>query len=173
MIAAEAEPHAVLFPVPAQGHITPFLRLATLVLARRFHVTFVLTEYNARRLARSRGHDWAAAAGPSFRVETIPDGLPPPPSDKQDVTQDVPATALSMRSTCLGPFRIRHLRFPPWHAQTSQGRGDNFIWTVRQRWQLNWAWHALGYAQYFPSTYGLIPTFKKKRLGYLELINSN
>ncbi|XP_042453493.1 linamarin synthase 2-like [Zingiber officinale] len=105
LIAAEPQPHAVLVPVPAQGHITPFLRLATLLLARRFHVTFVLTEYNARRLARSRGHEWAAAAGPSFSVETIPDGLPPPPSDKQDVTQDVPAVALSVRSTCLGPFR--------------------------------------------------------------------
>ncbi|XP_074557464.1 UDP-glycosyltransferase 85A3-like [Curcuma longa] len=112
---AEPQPHAVLVPIPAQGHITPFLRLATLLLARGFHVTFVLTEYNARRLERARGNHWTAAAGPSFRVETIPDGLPPPLQDQQDETQDIPALCSSVRSTCLAPFRdlMAHLGRAP------------------------------------------------------------
>ncbi|KAG6538015.1 hypothetical protein ZIOFF_003118 [Zingiber officinale] len=105
LTGAEPQPHSVLVPIPPQGHITPFLRLATLLLARGFRVTFVLTEYNARHLARSRGHDWAATGGPSFRVEAIPDDLPLPPSDKQDITQDILSVCLSVRSTCLAPFR--------------------------------------------------------------------
>ncbi|XP_042458503.1 7-deoxyloganetin glucosyltransferase-like [Zingiber officinale] len=103
LTATEPQPLSILVPIPPQGHITPFLRLATLLLSRGFRVTFVLTEYNARHLAQSRGHDWATAGGPSFRVETIPDDLPPPPSDKQDVTQDILSVYLSVRSTCLAP----------------------------------------------------------------------
>ncbi|KAG6533688.1 hypothetical protein ZIOFF_007563 [Zingiber officinale] len=96
LTATEPQPLSILVPIPPQGHITPFLRLATLLLSRGFRVTFVLTEYNARHLAQSRGHDWATAGGPSFRVETIPDDLPPPPSDKQDVTQDILSVYLSI-----------------------------------------------------------------------------
>ncbi|KAG6484888.1 (R)-mandelonitrile beta-glucosyltransferase-like [Zingiber officinale] len=112
---AEPQPHAVLVPFPMQGHITPFLRLATLLLARGFHVTFVLTEYNARRMERARGHRWDAAAIPSFRVETIPDGLPEPPPDQRDETQDVLALCSSVRYTCLAPFRdlMAHLGRAP------------------------------------------------------------
>uniref|UniRef100_A0A0D3FU73 Glycosyltransferase N-terminal domain-containing protein n=1 Tax=Oryza barthii TaxID=65489 RepID=A0A0D3FU73_9ORYZ len=39
--AAEARPHAVMVPYPAQGHVTPMLTLAKLLYSRGFHVTFV------------------------------------------------------------------------------------------------------------------------------------
>ncbi|EAY87578.1 hypothetical protein OsI_08989 [Oryza sativa Indica Group] len=87
--------HAVLIPYPAQGHVTPLLHLAKVLHSRGFHVTFVNSEYNHRRLLRSRGTG-ALAGLDDFRFETIPDGLPPPSeSDNDDVTQDIPTVCTS------------------------------------------------------------------------------
>ncbi|GFZ01197.1 UDP-glucosyl transferase 85A2 [Actinidia rufa] len=80
-MAVADKPHAVCIPYPAQGHINPVLKLAKLLHSKGFHITFVNTEYNHKRLLRSRGP--AALAGlPDFRFDSIPDGLPPlpPPS---------------------------------------------------------------------------------------------
>ncbi|CAL9111067.1 unnamed protein product, partial [Musa textilis] len=97
---ASHKPHAVCIPYPAQGHITPMLKLAKLLHSKGFHITFVNTEYNHRRLLKARGP--AALDGlPDFRFETIPDGLPP--SD-DDATQDIPALCRSTMTTCLPPF---------------------------------------------------------------------
>uniref|UniRef100_A0A0E0KRA4 Glycosyltransferase n=1 Tax=Oryza punctata TaxID=4537 RepID=A0A0E0KRA4_ORYPU len=100
-IAADGDkPHAVCLPFPAQGHVTPMLKLAKILHHRGFHITFVNTEFNHRRLLRSRGA--AALDGlPGFRFAAIPDGLPP--SDA-DATQDVPPLCRSTRETCLPHF---------------------------------------------------------------------
>ncbi|XP_062225351.1 7-deoxyloganetin glucosyltransferase-like [Phragmites australis] len=97
-LVPEAErPHAVCIPYPAQGHVTPMLQLSKLLHARGFHVTFVNTEFNHRRLLHSRGA--AALDGvPGFRFAAIPDGLPP--SDA-DATQDIPALCYSTMTNCL------------------------------------------------------------------------
>jgi hypothetical protein len=87
-----SRPHAVLIPYPAQGHVTPLLHLAKVLHARGFFVTFVNSEYNHRRLLRSRGADSLAGLD-DFRFETIPDGLPPCEND--DVTQDIPSLCTS------------------------------------------------------------------------------
>ncbi|KAF8780661.1 hypothetical protein HU200_001264 [Digitaria exilis] len=100
-LAAEEKsppPHVVCVPYPAQGHITPMLKMAKLLHARGFHVTFVNTEFNHRRLLRSRGAGALDGIPPRFRFATIPDGLPP--SDA-DATQDVPALCYSTMTTCL------------------------------------------------------------------------
>ncbi|CAN1351776.1 7-deoxyloganetin glucosyltransferase [Linum perenne] len=106
-ISLTQKPHAVCIPYPAQGHVTPMLNLAKLLHHRAgFHVTFVNTEYNHRRLLNS--HPSAAVSDlPSFRFATIPDGLsPPPPSAAgDDVTQDIPSLCESTRRTCLPHFR--------------------------------------------------------------------
>ncbi|XP_075518827.1 7-deoxyloganetin glucosyltransferase-like [Primulina tabacum] len=95
------KPHAVCIPFPAQGHINPMLKLAKLLNHKGFHITFVNTEYNHRRLLRSRG-PYSLDGLPSFKFETIPDGLPP--SDA-DATQDVPSLCYSTSTTCLSPLR--------------------------------------------------------------------
>ncbi|KAL3738951.1 hypothetical protein ACJRO7_020353 [Eucalyptus globulus] len=95
------KPHAVCMPFPAQGHIKPMLCLAKLLHHRGFHITFVNTEYNHKRLLRSRGPS-ALDGLPSFRFRTIPDGLPPPDAD---VTQDIPTLCRSSRDLCLPYFR--------------------------------------------------------------------
>ncbi|KAL3728727.1 hypothetical protein ACJRO7_033331 [Eucalyptus globulus] len=98
---SHAHAHAVCVPFPAQGHINPMMQLAKLLLARGVFVTFVNTEFNHRRLLRSKGLDLLRGLE-NFRFETIPDGLPP--SDR-DATQDSPALCDSLRKNCLGPFK--------------------------------------------------------------------
>ena len=74
-LAFTEKPHAVCVPFPAQGHINPMLKLAKILHYKGFHITFVNTEYNHKRLLKSRGLD-SLNALPSFQFETIPDGLP-------------------------------------------------------------------------------------------------
>ncbi|KAJ0237419.1 hypothetical protein HA466_0248210 [Hirschfeldia incana] len=94
------KPHVVCVPYPAQGHINPMLKLAKLFHAKGIHVTFVNTVYNHNRLLRSRGPN-ALDGLPSFRFETIPDGLP---ETDVDATQDVTALCESTMKNCLAPF---------------------------------------------------------------------
>ncbi|XP_062219422.1 7-deoxyloganetin glucosyltransferase-like [Phragmites australis] len=96
-VPAGEKPHAVCVPFPAQGHVTPMMKLAKVLYCKGFHVTFVNTEYNHRRLIRSRGPS-AVAGLPGFRFDTIPDGLPP--SDA-DATQDPASICHSTMTTCL------------------------------------------------------------------------
>ncbi|KAI8016032.1 7-deoxyloganetin glucosyltransferase [Camellia lanceoleosa] len=95
------KPHAVCIPYPAQGHINPMLKLSKLLHQRGFHITFVNTEFNHKRLLKSRGPDSLNGLS-SFRFETIPDGLP---ESDADATQDVPSLCESTRKHCLAPFK--------------------------------------------------------------------
>ncbi|KAH7849671.1 hypothetical protein Vadar_021255 [Vaccinium darrowii] len=95
------KPHAVCIPFPAQGHINPMLKLAKLLHHRGFHVTFVNTEFNHRRLLKSRGPD-VLDGTPSFRFETIPDGLP---ESDLNATHDAVSLCVSTSKNCLAPFR--------------------------------------------------------------------
>ncbi|KAK4491204.1 hypothetical protein RD792_001936 [Penstemon davidsonii] len=96
----ENKPHAVCIPYPAQGHVNPMLKLAKLLHQKGFHITFVNTEYNHRRLLKSRGPT-ALDGLPGFRFASIPDGLP---QSDADATQDVPSLCESTTKTCLEPF---------------------------------------------------------------------
>ncbi|KAG5018946.1 hypothetical protein JHK87_014801 [Glycine soja] len=113
-ITTVEKPHAVCIPYPAQGHITPMLKLAKVLHFKGFHITFVNTEFNHKRLLKSRGAD-SLNGFPSFRFETIPDGLP---ESDVDATQDTPTLCESLRKTCLVPFRnllakLNHSRHVP------------------------------------------------------------
>uniref|UniRef100_A0A0A0K1Z5 Glycosyltransferase n=1 Tax=Cucumis sativus TaxID=3659 RepID=A0A0A0K1Z5_CUCSA len=94
------QPHAVFVPYPSQGHISPMLKLAKLFHHKGFHITFVNTEYNHRRLLRSRGPN-SLDGLPDFHFRAIPDGLPP--SDGNS-TQHVPSLCYSTSRNCLAPF---------------------------------------------------------------------
>ncbi|XP_021803134.1 7-deoxyloganetin glucosyltransferase-like [Prunus avium] len=95
------KPHAVCIPFPAQGHINPMLKLAKLLHYKGFHITFVNTEFNHKRLLKSRGPN-SLDGFPSFRFETIADGLPPTDAN---ATQDIPSLCDSTRKHSLPYFR--------------------------------------------------------------------
>ncbi|XP_057442529.1 7-deoxyloganetin glucosyltransferase-like [Lotus japonicus] len=97
------KPHVVCIPYPAQGHINPMLKLAKVLHFKGgFHVTFVHTEHSHKRLLKARGPD-SLNGLPSFRFETIPDGLPA--ETDVDVTQDRDTLCESIRRTCLPHFK--------------------------------------------------------------------
>ncbi|RDX80086.1 7-deoxyloganetin glucosyltransferase, partial [Mucuna pruriens] len=95
------KPHAMCIPFPAQGHINPMLKLAKLLHMKGFHITFVNSEYNHKRLLKARGPDSLKGLA-SFRFETIPDGLPEPDVEG---TQHVPSLCYSTQRTCLPHLR--------------------------------------------------------------------
>ena len=68
------EPHILIFPFPAQGHVTPLLNLAKLLSHVGLHVTFLNTEHNHRRLASHRRD--LSERFPTLRFAAISDGLP-------------------------------------------------------------------------------------------------
>ncbi|KAF6998502.1 hypothetical protein CFC21_014618 [Triticum aestivum] len=72
-------------------------KLAKVLHRKGFHITFVNTEYNQRRLVRSRGPD-AIAGLPDFCFATIPDGMP---LSDADATQDPASLCYSTMTTCL------------------------------------------------------------------------
>ncbi|KAK7385317.1 hypothetical protein VNO78_31033 [Psophocarpus tetragonolobus] len=116
------KPHAVCIPYPAQGHLNPMLKLAKLLHLKGFHITFVNTEYNHKRLLKARGPDSLKGLS-SFRFQTIPDGLP---ESDLDATQDIPSLCDSTRRTCLPHFRnllskINHSDAPPVSCIVSDG----------------------------------------------------
>ncbi|XP_056164642.1 7-deoxyloganetin glucosyltransferase-like isoform X2 [Syzygium oleosum] len=95
------KPHAVCIPLPAQSHIGAMLKLAKLLHHKGFHISFVNTEFNHRRLARARGLEFVNGTLSDFQFLTIPDGLPP--SDA-DAIQDIPMLCNSTRNYMIGPF---------------------------------------------------------------------
>ncbi|XP_074565278.1 7-deoxyloganetin glucosyltransferase-like [Curcuma longa] len=97
----EKKPHAVCIPCPAQGHVTPMMKLAKILRIYGFHITFVNTHFNHKRLLRSGAVVPSGVADPGFRFESIPDGLPP--SDT-DATQDPPSLLDSISKHALLPF---------------------------------------------------------------------
>ncbi|CAN6887150.1 unnamed protein product [Brassica oleracea] len=91
------KPHVVCVPHPAQGHINLMLKVSKLLHA----VTFVNTVYNHKRLLRSRRRN-ALDGFPSFRFESIPDGLP---ETDGNTTQDIPSLCVSTMNNCLSSFK--------------------------------------------------------------------
>ena len=77
------------------------LKFAKLLHCKGFHVTFVNTEFNHKRILRSGG-PVALDNLPGFHFETIPDGLPP--SDI-DATQDIPSLCAALNKNFLAPFK--------------------------------------------------------------------
>ncbi|CAI9099993.1 OLC1v1036902C1 [Oldenlandia corymbosa var. corymbosa] len=94
------KPHAVCIPAPSQGHITPMLQLAKILHHRGFYITFVNTEYNHRRLLKSRGPN-SLDGLPDFKFESIPDGLP---SSDADSTQDIKSLCEAMSKHFIVPY---------------------------------------------------------------------
>ncbi|GJN11866.1 hypothetical protein PR202_ga30099 [Eleusine coracana subsp. coracana] len=162
----ERQPHAVMIPYPAQGHVTPMLQLAKLLHSRGFHITFVNNEFNHRRHLRARGPH-ALDGAPGFRFAAIDDGLPPCDAD---ATQDIPALCHSTMTTCLPRFKdlIARLNADEEAPPVSCVVGDSTMsFTLRAARELGlrcatlWTASACGFLGYFHYRHlvdrGLVP----------------
>ncbi|CAL1387711.1 unnamed protein product [Linum trigynum] len=70
-------PHVLIFPFPAQGHITSMLNLAELLCLSNLRVTFLNSDYNHRRLLQFTSVQSRFAVYPElFYMLGIADGLP-------------------------------------------------------------------------------------------------
>ncbi|XP_057789009.1 7-deoxyloganetic acid glucosyl transferase-like [Salvia miltiorrhiza] len=69
-------PHVLIFPYPIQGHLNPMLNLAHLFCLFDFHVTFIISDFNHRRLLEHNTVPAALARHPGFEFRALPDGLP-------------------------------------------------------------------------------------------------
>ncbi|XP_055831596.1 UDP-glycosyltransferase 86A1-like [Solanum dulcamara] len=77
------QPHAVLVPLPLQGHITPFTHLAMKLASKGFTITFVNTESTHQQIAKAQSlkdeenpFSHAEESGLDIRYAKINDGFP-------------------------------------------------------------------------------------------------
>ncbi|KAL3651641.1 hypothetical protein CASFOL_004643 [Castilleja foliolosa] len=177
------KPHVVCIPFPAQGHVNPMLNLAKLLHQNGFHVTFVNSDYNHRRLLKSRGPS-ALDGLPDFRFASIPDGLPPSDADTR---QDIPSLCVSTTTTCLEPFcellsELNSSGGPPVSYIVSDG-AMSFTLKAAERFRLPevlfWTTSACGllaYTQYrrlVEQGYTPLQDMSQTSSGYLETIVDN
>nr|BBC62114.1 glucosyltransferase 16 [Nemophila menziesii] len=92
--------HIVLVPFPAQGHITPMLKLAFLLHHKGFQITFVHTDYNYKRLLKSKGPH-ALDGLPTFNFRAVPDGT----ADADDDSTQSILSLIQISTNCMDPIR--------------------------------------------------------------------
>ncbi|XP_058070356.1 UDP-glycosyltransferase 83A1-like [Magnolia sinica] len=68
-------PHALVIPFPAQGHVIPFMELSHCLIDRGFRITFVNTEFNHARVVAALPK--TGGVNGQIRLVTIPDGIAP------------------------------------------------------------------------------------------------
>nr|GMC65927.1 7-deoxyloganetin glucosyltransferase-like [Ipomoea batatas] len=95
-------PHAVCIPGPAQGHIGAMLKLAKLLHHKGFHITYVLTQLNYTHIMQARDFR-PLNQTPTFRFETIPDGIPE--RETRNSAIDLAELVLSVSKNCSAPFK--------------------------------------------------------------------
>ncbi|KAI5055851.1 hypothetical protein GOP47_0029372 [Adiantum capillus-veneris] len=71
---SKQQPHALMFPYPAPGHINPMMQLAKRLIDEGFFITFLNTDYNHQKMFGKQAPEVAKA--PNLRFEHLPDGLP-------------------------------------------------------------------------------------------------
>uniref|UniRef100_A0A7C9EK62 Glycosyltransferase n=1 Tax=Opuntia streptacantha TaxID=393608 RepID=A0A7C9EK62_OPUST len=69
-------PHILMFPLPAQGDLSPMLKLAELLCLANLKVTFINSTHNHRCLTRYSDIETRFSRYPEFEFKVIPDGLP-------------------------------------------------------------------------------------------------
>uniref|UniRef100_A0A0D6QUZ6 Glycosyltransferase n=1 Tax=Araucaria cunninghamii TaxID=56994 RepID=A0A0D6QUZ6_ARACU len=78
MSACKAKmPHAILIPLPAQGHVNPMMQLAWKLVSDGFIVTFVNTDSNHKRMSEATDNRSMHGNRDMLRMVSVPDGLPP------------------------------------------------------------------------------------------------
>ncbi|GLJ48477.1 hypothetical protein SUGI_1023280 [Cryptomeria japonica] len=69
--------HALLIPLPYQGHINPMMQLAWKLVSDGFLITFLNTDFNHNRIMQAKTKTHIHNDCDRIRMISIPDGLPP------------------------------------------------------------------------------------------------
>jgi hypothetical protein len=70
----KSSPHVLIFPCPAQGHVSPMLKLAELLAIHKLHTTFLNTKYIHNRLIQFNDDIQALLeCYPTLQFKTITD----------------------------------------------------------------------------------------------------
>jgi hypothetical protein len=80
------QPHVVVIPYPAQGHVAPLMKLSHLIVGHGIKVTFVTTEFIHAKLTASMPVNNEEKS--PIRLVSIPDGLEPG-DDRNDPTKRI------------------------------------------------------------------------------------
>ncbi|MCO5593143.1 hypothetical protein L7F22_047149 [Adiantum nelumboides] len=132
-----SDPHCLLLPYPAQGHVNPFMQLGKRLASLGVRVTVAITQHIHAKILLAQPLSAAAAAAaaplqPNFQTLPIQDGLPPD-FDREVWSQDLKNTF----DTTLADGALQLLR-----TFASQGHpvtciiGDFFLrwtWSVAQK----------------------------------------
>lgn len=77
------QPHVLVIPYPAQGHVAPLMKLATKIAERAIKVTVVNTEFIHKKIIASM-QEKAEDSSSQIKLVTIPDGLELQAADRED-----------------------------------------------------------------------------------------
>ncbi|GFP85200.1 UDP-glycosyltransferase 86a1 [Phtheirospermum japonicum] len=76
---ADPKPHAIMFPFPYQGHLTPMINLSIRLASKGITITFVNTEFIHHSISKASAADnvdFFGQEGLDIRYTTISDGFP-------------------------------------------------------------------------------------------------
>lgn len=67
--------HVIAIPYPAQGHVTPMMKLMRKIAEHGFKITFVNTDFNHMRVLKAMSKNEIDVDDDRIRLVSIPDGL--------------------------------------------------------------------------------------------------
>ncbi|KAJ4841426.1 hypothetical protein Tsubulata_009065, partial [Turnera subulata] len=104
----QPKPHLLLVPLPQQGHVAPFKKLAHQLASHGAKVTIFTTEFIHVRIAGGEVED--------VRIVSIPDGLAPGDDDNKDESQIVGII-----------LKVIHLNLGDWIKKANEQEKDGKI----------------------------------------------
>ena len=81
-MGGQVQPHVLIIPFPAQGHVTPLMKLAHRIADHGIKVTFVNSHFIHKKVVAALPDEEAAGARGRIRLVSIPDGLDPEAEDE-------------------------------------------------------------------------------------------
>ncbi|KAJ0973883.1 hypothetical protein J5N97_015848 [Dioscorea zingiberensis] len=121
-------PHALLLPLPAQGHVLPLMELAHRMVSHGFTITFINTHFNHARLLSAMPTTYNT--NPSINFISIPDGLQPG-DDRYHVANLCKALITIM------PLHLEEIIINMMHKQPEQDKPTCLIADQAMAWAFN------------------------------------